>query len=387
MTEESAPPKLPLFDRIEDINNPSSNFIEIFGIDTRSDVDVTLKNLRNLQMLYHSDKCRQNGFSDDDVDKCYIISQKITKIRDTLKATKSYDFLKQLSSPPTQIKPVSKSLVELSQDITDITDVNDQIQQITFHINLLNQLKILQLAYEIYKALASKYTQISHSYETFFQRALESVAKNITLSFFDDNYDVESLKRQIIDFINKSKRLPNGKYELHDIIDFAGNDRTELGDDYCVALNIFFNLMPKQSSSPFGFSSFYKHKDRCVDASYSPEPTKGSGLTFKNTRNISSPETEKFKNLQSSLSIAKISYTRPRSIPTYTDAYNLFKSQGEGASVSTEGGSKSRRRHRRHRKPMRKTRRGRGRGHTRKSKSKRQIRARKYKKNTYKRCK
>ncbi len=55
------------------------------------------------------------------------------------------------------------------------------------------------------------------------------------------------------------------------------------------------------------------------------------------------------------------------------------------------GGSKSRRRHRRHRKPVRKTRRGRGRGrgrtHKSKSKSKRQIRARKYKKNTYKRCK
>jgi len=59
--------------------------------------------------------------------------------------------------------------------------------------------------------------------------------------------------------------------------------------------------------------------------------------------------------------------------------------------VDVLGGSKSRRRHRRHRKPVRKTRRGRGRGrgrtHKSKSKSKRQIRARKYKKNTYKRCK
>lgn len=57
------------------------------------------------------------------------------------------------------------------------------------------------------------------------------------------------------------------------------------------------------------------------------------------------------------------------------------------------GGSKSRRRHHRHRKPARKTHRRRGHGHGRgcthksKSKSKRQIRARKYKKNTYKRCK
>jgi hypothetical protein len=56
------------------------------------------------------------------------------------------------------------------------------------------------------------------------------------------------------------------------------------------------------------------------------------------------------------------------------------------------GGSKSRhiRRHKHnrksHRKHPRKTRRGRGRTHKSKSKSKRQILARKYKKNTYKRC-
>jgi hypothetical protein len=58
--------------------------------------------------------------------------------------------------------------------------------------------------------------------------------------------------------------------------------------------------------------------------------------------------------------------------------------------VDVLGGSKSRHTHRRHHKHARKTRRGRGRGrgrtHKSKSKSKRQIRARKYKKNTYKRC-
>lgn len=383
MTEESASPKLPLFDKIEDINNPSSNFIDIFGIDTTASVKDTLKHLTTLQFLYHTDKCGESkGYTTEEVEKCKTIIQKINEIKEKLAANRSYDFLTS-SLPPTQIKPVNKSLVELLQDITD---VNDSVQQINFHTNLLKQQKILKLAYEIYKALASKYKQIFHSYETFFQRALESVAKNITLSFFDDDYDVESLKRQIIDFINKSQQLPNGKYELHDIIDFAGNDRTKLGDDYCVALNIFFNLMPKQSSSPLGFSSFYRHKDRCVDASYSPEPTKGSGSTFKNTRNISSPETEKFKNLQSSLSIAKMSYTQPRSIPTYTDTDNLFKNQGESASashdpgVSTEGGSKSRR------KPARKTRRRRKTKFARKThRRRRSSRVRKNKKYTSRR--
>jgi preprotein translocase subunit Sec63 len=140
MTEESAPPKLPLFDKIEDINNPSSNFIDIFGIDTTASVKDTLKNLTKLQLLYHTDKCSEsNGYTTEEVQKCETIFKKITEIKETFNATQSYDFLRS-SLPPTQIKPVSKSLVELSQDITDITDVNDQIQQITFHINLLKQL-------------------------------------------------------------------------------------------------------------------------------------------------------------------------------------------------------------------------------------------------------
>jgi hypothetical protein len=377
MTEESVSTELPLFARVNEINSSYYNFIDIFGIDTSADVNDTIKKLMRLQFIYHPDKCSEsNRYTTEQVNKCEVISRKITKIIEILKRDNNYDFLKQLSPPQT--------IISVKESLNDVTDTANLEQTRKFYMNLLNQPEILHLATRILLALKQKYSSVD---ETSFSHVLESVAKNITLSFFDDKYPIDSLKEQILAFIKKSELLPNRKYKLHDIIDLAGYDRKNLGHDYCVALNIFFNLMRKvfgfyspEPEPTFGISSFYKHKDRCMDPSYSPEPTKGSDLSFKNTR-VS--ELFKFKKLQNELNIDKIKESIH--IPIFTHV-----AVDVDDATEAEGGSKSRRRHRRHRKPVRKTRRGRGRGRgrgrTRKSKSKRQIRARKYKKNTYKRC-
>lgn len=371
MAEESVSKELPLFARVDEINNPHSNFIEIFGINTSAEVRTTIKNLQKLLHTYHTDKCSERyGYTAKQVNKCEVISRKITEITQTLSKDNNYDFLKPTKS--------------VKESLKDVTDTTNSEQTRKFYVNLLNQPEILGLATRILSALMDKYPSSVNGHSHFWN-ALESVAKNITLSFFDDDYPFDSLINQILEFIEKSELLPNGKYRLHDIIDLAGYDRQKLGDDYCVALNIFFNLMQKvfgfyspEPAPTFGISSFYKHKDRCMDPLYSPEPTKGTSLLFKNTR---VNEVFKFKNLQNELNGFIINELKGSiHIPSFTDAE-------DDVAAEAEGGSKSRRRHRRHRKPVRKTRRGRGRGRTRKSKSKRQIRARKYKKNTYKRCK
>jgi len=386
MTEESVSTELPLFARVDEINSPYSNFIDIFGIDTSADVNTTIRKLTRLQLTYHTDKCSESrGYNAEQVNKCEVISRKITEIIEILRHDNNYDFLKQSSPPPPppEKPPQTKSVKESLNDVTDTANLE---QTRKFYMNLLNQPEILHLATRILLALKQKYSSVD---ETSFSHVLESVAKNITLSFFDDKYPIDSLKEQILAFIKKSELLPNRKYILHDIIDLAGYDRKNLGHDYCVALNIFFTLMQKvfgcyhvEPAPTFGISSFYKHKDRCMDPSYSPEPTKGSGLLFKNTRNISHTNNTIFTNLQQLLVVDGLK--KGIHIPSFTD-------DEDDVATEAEGGSKSRRRHRRHRKPVRKTRRGRGRGRsrgrTRKSKTKRQIRARKHKKNTYKRCK
>ena len=368
--------EMPLLDRIDDINNPHSNFIEIFGINTSdgtSDgVKATIRNLHRLLLTYHPDYCSElKGYTTEEREKCVVISQKIIKIMERLQNDNNYDFLKQLSLP--QTKSVKDSL-------EDVTDPPNSEKKRKFYVNLLNQQKILDLARQILTALKVKYSSFDFT-DTSFQSILETIAKNITLSFFDDTYHLDSLREQILAFIEKSEELSNGKYKLHDIIDFLGNDRKKLGHDYCVALNIFYNLMIKvfgydsvEPAPTFGFSSFYKHKDRCMDPSYSPEPTKGSGLSFKNTR-VS--ELFKFKKLQNELNIDELKESIH--IPSFTDAEDEL-------AAEAEGGSKSRRRHRR--KPARKTRRGRTRKSKSKSKTKthrhrRHSRIRKHKKNTY----
>ena len=378
MTEESVSTELPLFARVNEINSSYSNFIDIFGIDTSADVNDTIKKLTRLQFIYHPDKCSESKrYTTEQINKCEVISKKINEITKKLRDENNYDFLKQLSPPQT--------IISVKESLNDVTDTANLEQTRKFYMNLLNQPEILHLATRILLALKQKYSSVD---ETSFSHVLESVAKNITLSIFDDKYPIDSLKEQILAFIKKSELLPNRKYKLHDIIDLAGYDRKNLGHDYCVAINILFTLMQKvfgcyhvEPAPTFGISSFYKHKDRCMDPSYSPEPTKGSGLLFKNTRNISHTNNTIFTNLQQLLVVDGLK--KGIHIPSFTD-------DEDDVATEAEGGSKSRRRHRRHRKPVRKTRRGRGRGRgrgrTRKSKTKRQIRARKYKKNTYKRC-
>lgn len=371
--------EMPLLDRIDDINNPHSNFIEIFGINIK-DVDAIRKKLIRMLRVYHTDKCSvSNGFDANVVENCAKISKKLTEIIAKLDSDGNLDFL---TPKPSQIISIENSLI-------NVTAVSDTKQQRIFYTNLLNTPKILELARHILTALKEKYPDIdSKKINIFFTNVLESVAKNITLSFFDDNYDTGSLQTQILAFIEKSE-LANGKYKLHDIIDFLGNDRENLGNDYCVALNIFYNLMKKvfgffsvESAPTFGFSSFYKHQDRCIDnTSYSPQPKKGSALTFKTTRSIIDTQTSKFKKLQDELNLAVLQDENPIFIPDFVEGEEGNVNVSEG-----EGGFKSRRRHRR--KPARKTRRGRGRKSKSKSKSKthrrrRHSRIRKHKKNTY----
>jgi hypothetical protein len=401
MTEESAPPKLPLFSRVDEINSPYSNFIEIFGIDTSSDVNATLKNLLKLQMLYHPDKCIQPGFSDDDVDKCAIISQKITEIRDTLNNTQNYEFLKQLSSPPTYTLDLS-----ILDSDTIPSDNKDFITALLVHP------KILSLSHSVFEALKQKYPSIfNNEYKKsyYFNMIVASIAINVTLSFFNDDYDFDSLQQQILAFIEKSEMVYDTTYKLHDIIDLQGFDRQKLGNDYCLALNIFYSFMSTffrdKIKVPSNFfskasSSFYTHKEKCINTSYSPKPAKGSKevTTTRGGDKKNKNFTEFQKRLKTELFL---NYNNFKDKVHVTPSDNVFTTTEEQApeeqahddetnvSLSlvpyvASAGSRSRR------KPSHKTRRGRTRKSKSKSKTKtyrrkRHSRLRKHKKYTSRR--
>jgi hypothetical protein len=405
MTEESAPPKLPLFSRVEDINNPSSNFIEIFGIDTKASVNATLNHLKNLQLLYHTDKCRQRGYTDEEVQKCEDIFKKITEIKKTLTKDQSYHFLKQLSSPPTYT--LDLSILDSDKIPSDNKD---------FITALLVHPKILSLSLLVFEALKQKYPGIFndvYNKSYYFNMIVDSIAVNVTLSFFNYNYDIDSLRQQIHEFIEKSEMVDDRTYKLHDIIDLQGFDRQKLGNDYCLALNIFYSFMSTffrdKIKVPSNFfskasSSFYTHKEKCINRSYSPKPAKGSKEVTTTRGDDFSKKNKHFTEFQKRLKTDLfLDYKNFKNKVHVTPSDNFFTTTEEQApeeqapeepaydnetdeSLSLVpyvgiAGSKSRRRHRRH---ARKTRRGRG----RKSKSKtnrhrRHSRVRKHKKNTY----
>jgi hypothetical protein len=232
-----------------------------------------------------------------------------------------------------------------------------------------------------------------------------SIAINVTLSFFNEDYDFDSLQQQILAFIEKSEMVDDTTYKLHDIIDLQGFDRQELGNDYCLALNIFYSFMStffrdkiKVPSSFFSkaSSSFYTHKEKCINPSYSPEPAKGSKeVTTTRRGDIFSKKNKNFTEFQKGLNTAllldynnfkdKVHVTPSDNVFTTTQKQAHEEQAREGETNESlslvpyvaSGGSKSRR------KPARKTRRRRKTKFARKThRRRRSSRVRKNKKYT-----
>ena len=416
----------PLFERLSEIEKPNAftDFSEIFGINTKNTLKEEIKKLNKLNMTYHTDKCsKEYNYSDSQVEKCNVISKKIQEIVKKLTTDGNFDSVLRL--------PLPESVYNLDLDLLSkkIPDINVDKE---FYTALLTYDKILSLAFSVFIALQQKFSDLPFSQDSqdnkeyYLNTLVTIIASNITLSFFEDDYDFDALLQQILSFIEKIEVVDDTTYKLHDIIDLQGKDRDKLGNDYCIALSIFYKVMKTffdtKIKEPSNFlekvkSSFYTHKQKCTEnISYSPEPSQGKFV--KSTRVFPSDKLPKnfddcqlelnrnFLGLESIDSALK-AFREKLYITPY---YKMFKDTNFSPTTSphpgpvpsqpyndgdelplvpyvASGGSKSRRRHRRNRKskPMRKTRRIRGR--TRKSKSKRQIRARKHKKNTYKRCK
>ena len=207
--------------------------------------------------------------------------------------------------------------------------------------------------------------------------------------FMDDNFD--NLQHQVLKFIENIvvKSTSDGlKYELHDIIDLQGFRRTELRDDYCIALNLFYKLMIKllgfnnlTFSRPF--SSFKTHQGRCEDTTYAPKKSLVNHLFAK-----FSPDQKKFQSLQQLFKDEKFYERVLRTTPPPPPPPPLLQIK------NVEGGSKSRRthrhKHRHNRKIVRKTRRVFRRSSKSKPKTYKRSHhsnVRKHKKYTYKRRK
>jgi hypothetical protein len=381
---------------------PIYRLTTIFDINTSDPIKTTLKKLLLLQDKYHPDKSEQRGLNTTEKEACYKIFRRVNELKKQISDDNSYT---SLIPPPTYTLDLS------ILDSDKIPSGNKD-----FTTALLVHPKILSLSLSVFEALKKKYPSIFNDVyhkSYYFNMIVASIAINVTLSFFNNDYDIDSLQQQILAFIEKSEMVDDTTYKLHDIIDLQGFDRQQLGNDYCLALNIFYSFMSTffrdKIKVPSNFfskasSSFYTHKEKCINPSYSPKPAKGSKEVTTTRGGDFSKKNKNFIEFQKILKTELfLDYNNFKDKVHVTPSDNFFTTTEEQApeeqapreqadddetseSLSlvpyvASAGSKSRRRHRRH---ARKTRRGRG----RKSKSKtnrhrRHSRVRKHKKNTY----
>ena len=355
---------------------PIYRLTTIFDINTSDPIKNTLKKLLLLQDKYHPDKSEQRGLNTTEKEAYNKIFRRVTELKKQISDDNSYA---SLIPPPTYT--LDLSILDNDEIPSDNKD---------FTTALLVHPKILSLSLSVFKALKQKYPGIFDNvyYKSYyFNMIVASIAINVTLSFFNDKYDIVSLQKQILDFIEKSEMVDDSTYKLHDIIDLQGFDRQQLGNDYCLALNIFYSFMSTffrdKIKVPSNFfskasSSFYTHKEKCINPSYSPKPAKGSN-EVTTTRDDFSKKNKNFTEFQ------KILKTELFEEQAHDDETNESLSL---VPYVASAGSKSRRRHRHRRKPARKTRRGRTRKSKTKSKTHRRKRSsciRKHKKYTSRR--
>lgn len=361
--------KRPLLEYTEQIKAGAIEFYKnnknLFGIDEIDDLHRQERKLVHLQRNYAPDLCSEQFFvPSDDVEKCDIITRAITSIKDSLKFVKDsnevlYNDLLDTRGVSDLVNDIrTGNIKRYSELIAKYTTGADTPENIDFAViilaTILSDPRITRLSEAIIATFNTK-NILPDNMPNVVTLSITIILTGVlpVSIFMDDNF--VNLQHQVLKFIENIvvKSTSDGlKYELHDIIDLQGFRRTELRDDYCIALNLFYKLMIKlfefnklTFSRPF--SSLKTHQERCEAPGYAPKKS-----SVKHEFKKFSSDQTKFQSLLQKLHEDKefydrvLHYTPPPAPPL------LQITWGEGGSKSR----RTRRRKRRHnRKILRKT--------------------------------